>query len=693
MQTAGKANVLLVDDRSENLLALEATLESLGQNLIRANSGEEALKWLLKEEFAVILLDVQMPGLDGFETAALIKEREKSRSIPIIFLTAISKEDQYVFRGYSVGAVDYVFKPFEPNILRSKVAVFVDLYQKNQQIRVQAEILRQLEKREREREVAELKRVSRDRYRNLAEAIPQIVWTARPDGRLEYHNQRWVDYTGLNLEQSKGWGWERVMHPDDLPLHRERWQHSLQTGQPCEIEGRLKQGNTGIYRWHLIRALPERDQNGKILAWLGTCTDIEEQRQATETLKRQNQELELQRQQIYAQNLKLREATQLKSQFLASMSHELRTPLNAIIGFSDLLLRQRYDTLSAQQVDMLQRILNNGRHLLTLINDVLDISKIEAGRLELRLEEVNLAELVAATTHELRSLADQKSLVLQVHCELRNPRIFNDSARLRQVVINLLSNAIKFTEVGSVRIEVSEMGENQLCLLVKDTGIGISPDNLDHIFEAFRQVDQSSTRKHGGTGLGLAISQRLVQMMGGTIRVESQLDRGSTFRVELPRRLNSQVPATGYLTPNPPESRSAPVSTSKTVLLIDNNPDFQHLLSVWLADSGYTLLSAPTGEEGLLLARQHQPAAIILDVILPQMDGWQVLYQLKADSRTQTIPVIVQSVCDSRELGYRLGAADYIVKPVCQEQVLATLATWGIQLQSKAEAVTEQEVG
>lgn len=257
-------------------------------------------------------------------------------------------------------------------------------------------------------------------------------------------------------------------------------------------------------------------------------------------LTHQNLELERQRQQIQLQNLKLLEAAQLKSQFLATMSHELRTPMNAIIGFSQLLLRQQRYKLVPQQMDMVERIFNNGKNLLMLINDILDLSKIEAGHLQLTLEEFNLPQLIQTTVEELRSLAEQKSLQLEVTCQFNHPRILNDSARLRQVLVNLLSNAIKFTEVGGVTISAWEVAENQLVIAVQDTGIGIAETDLPHIFEEFRQVDQSLTKKYGGTGLGLSITDWLVRMMGGSIQVESQLGVGSTFRVEIPRQVQNE---------------------------------------------------------------------------------------------------------------------------------------------------------
>lgn len=313
--------------------------------------------------------------------------------------------------------------------------------------------------------------------------------------------------------------------------------------------GRL--GVLAIGNWEDIDAFDVEDRN--LLAAVGEQAAIainnarminaleeREERLAiqNETLAQKNRELELTRRQIERQNLQLIEAARLKSQFLATMSHELRTPMNSIIGFAQVLLRQRTASLRASQVDMVERILNNGKNLLVLINDILDLSKIEAGRLELKPEEFDLTALVLATVEELRPLAEQKQLPLQVHIELDNTTVVNDSTRLRQVLVNLLSNAIKFTSVGSVEIRVWEIFSMRLGISVKDTGIGIAESDIEHIFEEFRQVDQTTTRKHGGTGLGLAITKSLLQMMNGTITVESKLGQGSVFRVQLPRRVS-----------------------------------------------------------------------------------------------------------------------------------------------------------
>ncbi|MEH2266187.1 ATP-binding response regulator [Nostoc sp.] len=271
---------------------------------------------------------------------------------------------------------------------------------------------------------------------------------------------------------------------------------------------------------------------------------------AKEELIRKNQELERQQQHIQMQNFKLLETSRLKSHFLATMSHELRTPMNAIIGFSQILLRPKFGQLTHQQADMVERILNNGKHLLMLLNEVLDFSKLEVGRLDLKAEIFDVSKIVNQAVNEMRSLADAKNVSLLVQNDLQNSSVFNDPVRIKQILVNLLSNAIKFTESGEIWVEVKELPEKRVAIIVRDTGIGIASRDFKRIFEAFRQVDQTITRKYQGTGLGLAIVDSLVRMMGGKIFLESKVGMGSIFKIELPR----QITLTN-ITANPPNSQ------------------------------------------------------------------------------------------------------------------------------------------
>jgi len=409
-----RVNLLLVDDRPENLLALEAILEPLGQNLIRADSGEEALRKILLDDFAVILLDVQMPTMNGFEVAKIIKSREKSRYIPIIFLSAISKDDEYVFEGYSVGAVDYVFKPFNPEVLKSKVNVFVDLYLKQREIQNQAEQIRDSEKRALEAE-------------------------------------------------------------------------------------------------HKSRFLEAEAESARMLYKLN------------EELKRRQAALE--------------QAMGARNRFYASMSHELRTPINAVIGYSTLMLDNIYGPLNAKQTQGLERTLQAARHLLELVNDVLDLSKIEAGKIELALQPVSFPGIIEDLFVTVRPLADEYGSALALRAGSQTT-VVSDPRRVRQILLNLLSNAIKFGNGQPIEVVCKPRDEGGVVVEVIDHGVGIAKEDQVRIFEEFVQVSET---KQPGTGLGLPSSKRLAKMLDGDLTLKSALGEGSTFCLTLPASLGDTV--------------------------------------------------------------------------------------------------------------------------------------------------------
>ena len=375
-------------------------------------------------------------------------------------------------------------------------------------------------------------------------------------------------------------------------------------------------------------------------------------------------------------NRRLEEYNRLKAELVANMSHELRTPLTAIIGFVQLVqMAEGGKPIPKPYATAFERILRNGRHLLALIDDVLDVAKIEAGRMKIHREPFDLAEVVQSAFRELQPLARQKGLDCRLLLPEPLPLAFSDPLRVRQVVINLLSNAIKFTRQGSVEAELRPWGEGQCRLTVRDTGVGIDPGSMDIIFERFRQVDGSMSRVAGGAGLGLSIVRQIVEILGGTIEVRSRLEEGSTFTVVLP-----------LVAPGPDLSAGGPATAAgegpaagegsdarPLILIIEDDSDAATLLSEIVEGAGYRVRHAPSGSVGLELARQLQPSAITLDVMIPGMDGWRVLQALKGDPRTEAIPVIICSIVDNRALGYRLGASDYLLKPVEPRQLAVSL--------------------
>jgi signal transduction histidine kinase/CheY-like chemotaxis protein len=362
------------------------------------------------------------------------------------------------------------------------------------------------------------------------------------------------------------------------------------------------------------------------------------------------------------------EANQAKSNFLANMSHELRTPLNAITGFTRIVKRKGNGVLPERQIENLDKVLSSADHLLGLINTILDISKIEAGRMEVQPTTFDLVSLVDHCVATTQPLVNSSRVKLVTELEPGLPPVYSDQDKVKQVLINLLSNAAKFTHNGMITIRARNTG-NQIHLSVTDSGIGIPADALESIFEEFQQADLSTTREYGGTGLGLSISRSLARLLGGDLVAESQEGSGSTFTLSFPLKFGDHPTAPQSVSlVNPIRDESKPL-----VLVIDDDPDVIYLLRENLKDAGYCVLGALNGEEGIQKAGELQPFAITLDVTMPGKDGWQVLHELKSDPKTRKIPVILLTIVDKKVVGYRLGADEYLVKPLDEEAVLAAL--------------------
>jgi signal transduction histidine kinase/DNA-binding response OmpR family regulator len=381
--------------------------------------------------------------------------------------------------------------------------------------------------------------------------------------------------------------------------------------------------------------------------------------------------LELQEQQARLEevNKELVKATRHKSEFLANMSHELRTPLNAVIGYSELLQEEMEDQALVDYIPDLRKIHSAGKHLLTLINDVLDLSKIEAGKMDVYFEEADIEEIVNEVSVTIKPFIESYGNRFIVNSA--RGRIRTDVTKLRQILFNLLSNAAKFTENGSVSLDVSwnnAGGADDWIFRIADTGIGIAADKMDKLFEEFSQLDAEVARKHGGTGLGLAISQRFCRMLGGDITATSEPGKGSIFTVSLPAGTTQQKKLK--------KKRARKTSSDEDrcdVLVIDDDPAVRDLVSRYLVKEGFNVRTAATGQEGLDAARKLRPAAITLDLLMPGVDGWSVLTQLKADGELAAIPVIIVTILDNKDMGFTLGAADYLTKPVDQQRLVSII--------------------
>ena len=519
-------NILLVDDRPENLLALESVLEGMPLNIYKALSGNEALGLLLSNDFALVLMDVQMPEMDGYETAELMRGSERTKAIPIIFVTAISKKEKNIFRGYEAGAVDFLFKPVDPEILISKVKVFTSLY------RQKATIQKQLA---------------------------------------------------------------------DLTDYREKLEEAV-----------LKS------------------------------------RQLTREAE---------------------QANKAKSVFLANMSHEIRTPLNAIIGMAELL----GETHLSHEQNQYVRVFNSaGENLLALINDILDLSKVEAGHIVIEKTEFSLDAVLLSVCDTLSLKAHGKNLELNSRIapgtEIRR---IGDPTRLRQILLNLASNSIKFTLAGEVSMNVSTQPSGRLLFEVSDTGIGIPPEKLDLIFESFEQADSSTTRKFGGTGLGLAISRRLVELMGGSIKVESTEGVGSTFSFALDIPEDTEFSADTVSEEDEIDLRDL------EILIVDDNATSRLIQRETLLSWGVRVTEASDGKTalGILNRRKeigNQFDLVLLDGIMPGMNGIELATEFLSDksSRTSFIMMLTSTVGK----GYtteceKIGINSCLLKPVRKDDL------------------------
>ncbi len=512
----------------------------------------------------------------------------------------------------------------------------------------------------------------------LESAVDAII-TIDQRGNIESANEATERLFGYPMDEIIGQNVRMLMPEPYKGQHDGYLRRYLETGEKHiigkgrEVVGRRKDGS--VFPMHL--AVSEV-QLGDHRLFTGIVRDITAQKAAQQQLANQAADLEQKNRELFSLKEEAEQANVAKSQFLANMSHELRTPMNAIIGYSELLMEELEDVDQTEFLPDLGKIRTAGKHLLDLINDILDLSKIEAGKMEVFAEDFELTPFLNEVVSTAKPLAQKKGNTLVVEFCDQIGRVYTDQTKIRQILFNLLSNAAKFTEQGQITVKtrrVESTDAESIELEVADTGIGMTEEQLNKVFDAFSQADASTTRRFGGTGLGLTITKSFCEMLGGELSVESEAGIGSRFIVRIPARHedaetddtsadeDSEVLGLG--------EKSPPL---KEVLIVDDDPAARELLERYLQKEGYATVTAATGEQALKLARDRSPIMITLDVMMPGLDGWNVLGQLKDDPATSEIPVVMISMVDGAEMGYSLGVMDFLTKPPDRTRLKAILS-------------------
>ncbi len=634
--------VLIVDDDASKRLALKAVLAPLGYYIEEADSGAAALRHVMAQDFAVILLDVRMPIMDGFETAALIRLRQQSEMTPIIFITAHEAGEVGPDR-YAQGAVDFITAPIDVDELRAKVSVFANLF-------IQAEVV-----------AAKAREVQRsaDQLRLLTETAPIGIFQTDAELRYTYTNAHWAEITGVTNATAEGQQWDMII--DDEQREQMAADFEASTDR-SEFSARFETSVPGSTpRIMLLHSKAMLDDDGRTTGWVGTLADITTEAGAEAAMAEARDQAD--------------KASSLKSDFLANMSHEIRTPMNGVIGLTELLLET---DLNDHQREFAQTLSNSGQALLTVVNGILDFSRIETGTIEVEDIEFSVQTIVDDVVDLLAPSSRAKGLELMAVLDRSVPAaVSGDPSRLRQVLTNLAGNAIKFTHSGEVVIRVtavrpteSARSETVLRFELTDTGVGIAPDKLAMIFEPFTQADTSTTREFGGTGLGLAISSQLVTLMGGEVGTSSELGTGSTFWFTV--KVQALVDGAAVERWSP-DSDLAGVR----ILVVDDNDTQRSILSDYLTRWGMRVeiaVSAAAAWDALHAAVvDGRPVAIALvDASMHRLNGVNLATAIHTDDALTTRVVLMTEEGDAVDLA-ELEAGASLSKPIHREDLRASL--------------------
>ena len=671
MITDQKVKILLVDDKVENLFALEVILANNNYQCIRAGSGREALKILHREvDFAIILMGVQMPLMDGFETVALIRKIDNHKLVPIIFLTASMDTTVQIFKGYEAGAVDYMIKPFSPEILKAKVAVFVDLYKKTQELIAQKEMMKTLNSD------VKAQKLHSQYSLSLIEASQDPLFVINTKGKITDTNNATVKVTGLNRKELIGTNFFKYFTaPDEA---RKCYEQIFEIGYIADYPLTIKDYKlTDV----LFNGSVYKDENGKVLGVVLVARDITDQKRIATELTEAMVFAELATGIAEIAKVKAEQATRTaedamkaKQQFLSNMSHEIRTPMNAIIGFTKVIMKT---DLSEKQKEYLTAIKISGDSLIVLIDDILDLAKVDAGKMSFEQIPFKMSVSLAAMLHVFESKIQEKNLELIKEYDPRIPHVMEgDPVRLHQIILNLLSNAVKFTTKGKITVSVKLVTEDEekvsVEFAVTDTGIGITENQLEMIFENYQQASGGTSRLYGGTGLGLAIVKQLIEQQDGSIRVKSEIGNGSEFSFILSFQ---KTKATAEINTEPSELDTE-IKDIK-VLVVEDIELNQLLMKTLLDDFGFECDIAENGKLALENLKTKAYDIILMDLQMPVMNGFEATAHIR-NILNSDIPIIALTADVTTvdlEKCKASGMNDYIPKPVDENVLFAKISS------------------
>jgi PAS domain S-box-containing protein len=643
-----------VDDLPANLLALEVLLDDLQQTLVKAGSGEEALRLLSRQDFAVVLLDVRMPGMDGFETAKRIRGREQSRNTPIIFITAHASDELSISEAFQLGAVDYLVKPLAPVIIRAKVGGFAKLYLEKAQARRQADELRLLIQGTTDYAIF---RLDRQGYVRSWNPGAERMKGYKAEEIIGQHFSRFYPQEALD----RGWPAEELRRAEAVGrFEDEGW--------------RVRKDGSQFWANVVITAL--RDPAGRLLGFSKVTRDLTERKRAEDVLRRAHEELEVKvaerTKELTEANSRLADAARRKDEFLAMLAHELRNPLAPVLNGLHILGSFDTDHQTIKQARaMIERQIH---HLKRLVDDLLDMARMTHGRVQLRRERLDLAQLVRTTAEDCRRLVEQAGMRLVVVLPEAVVPVVGDAIRLTQVLNNLLDNAVKFRNGGgyvAIHLSIDE-GRQQAVLAVRDEGIGIEPEMFSRLFDLFGQADRSLDRSRGGLGLGLSLVKGLVELHGGEVQaVSGGTGQGSEFRICLPLK---QEPAA---LSEPPSLTTPAAGEPLRILVVEDNVDAAESLRMLLQLLGHQVAVAFTGPEGVRVAKDWHPEVILCDIGLPGLDGYGVADALRHDPATaqvQLIAITGYGQDEDRHRAEHAGFDHHLTKPVDPRQLQPLLA-------------------